>query len=41
MADLDALGAAAESQFGEATSRYWHDDWAREQQAEPCRFHAR
>ena len=35
-ADLDALGAAAESQFGESTARYSHADWAREQQAEPA-----
>ena len=35
-AGLDALGAAAESQFGESTTRYSHADWAREQQAEPA-----
>ena len=33
---MDALGAAAESQFGESTERYSDADWAREQQAEPA-----
>ena len=32
--DLDPLGAAAESQFGDSAARYSHADWAREQQAE-------
>ena len=37
--DLDALGAAAESQFGDSAVRYSHADWAKEQQAEPA-YHA-
>ena len=32
--DLDALGAAAEYQFGDSAARYSHADWAWEQQAE-------
>ena len=36
IADLDALGGAAELQFGDSTARYSHADWAREQQAEPA-----
>ena len=35
-ADLDALGAAAESQFVDSAARYSHADWARGQQAEPA-----
>ena len=35
-AGLDALGAAAESQFGDSAARYSHADWAREQQVEPA-----
>ena len=35
-ADLDALGAAAELQFGDSAARYSHTDWEREQQAEPA-----
>ena len=37
--DLDALGAAAELQFGDSAARYSHADLAREQQAEPA-YHA-
>ena len=37
-AELDALGPAAELQFGDSTKCYSHADWAREQQAEPA-FH--
>ena len=32
--DLDALGAAAELQFGDSDARYSHADWARGQQTE-------
>ena len=35
-ADLDALGAAAELQFGDSAARYSYADWAREQQSEPA-----
>ena len=35
-ADVDALGAAAESHFGDSTARYSHAVWASEQQAEPA-----
>ena len=34
--NLDALGAAAESEFGESDARYSLSDWVREQQAEPA-----
>ena len=34
-ADLDALGTAAESQFGDSVAGYSNDEWSREQQAEP------
>ena len=34
--DLDALGAAAEIEFGDFAARYSHADWAREQQAAPA-----
>ena len=34
--DLNALGIAAESHFGDSTVRYSHADWAREQQDEPA-----
>ena len=35
-ADLDALGASAELQFGDSAARYSHADWARELQAGPA-----
>ena len=34
-ADLDALGAATEFQFGDSAAGYSHAEWAREQQTEP------
>ena len=37
--DLDAVGAAAEFQFGDSAARNSHADWAREPQAEPA-YHA-
>ena len=35
MADLDALGAAAELQVGNSDVRYSQADWEGEQQAQP------
>ena len=35
-ADMNALGAAVDLQFGDSVARYPHADWARQQQAEPA-----